>query len=87
VILETMALRRHSHPTLSTTMRRTLGVYPKASWGRVALVAFAAFWAWLVVHIAYVPDDVWYGTKPCEGTWFEVTPNLWYREPRRKMLI
>jgi hypothetical protein len=86
-VLEAMALRRHLHPTLSTTMRRTLGVYPRTSWGRLALVAFAGFWTWLVVHIACVPDDVFYGAKPTEGVWFEVSPSLWYRVPRRKSLI
>lgn len=50
--LETAALRRRCHPTLSATLRRWLGVHPRTPWGRLALVAFIAFWSWLCVHIA-----------------------------------
>jgi len=88
MLLENAALRRNCHPTLSTTLRRTMGVYPRHRWGPAALVAFTAFWAWLVVHLAHVPDDVHFGiTPPPVGTWTEVAPGLWYRIPRRRRLI
>lgn len=50
--LETVALRRGCHPTLSTTMRRWLGVHPQTGWRRIAFPAFIGFWTWLCVHIA-----------------------------------
>jgi hypothetical protein len=53
--LERMALKRHYHPTLSTTMRRVLGIDPKTPWGKLGLLAFAACWTCLVVHIARIP--------------------------------
>lgn len=56
--LESAALKKKCHPTLSTTLRRVLGIYPRTRWGKLALVGFAGFWTWLVVHVAHVPDDV-----------------------------
>lgn len=50
--LETMALRRHCHPTLTRTLRRWLGLDPRTRYGPAALISFAAVWVWLVVHLA-----------------------------------
>jgi hypothetical protein len=53
-VLEGLALSRRSHPTLSRTLARWLGVAPPTPWGRVALVGFAGFWTWLTVHVARI---------------------------------
>jgi hypothetical protein len=88
IVLERAALRRNCHPTLSTTLRRTLGIHPHHRWGSAALVVFTALWAWLVAHLARVPEDVVFGlTPPRDGQWVEVAPGLWYRTPRRRRLI
>jgi hypothetical protein len=65
-----------------------MGIYPHHRWGSAALVALTAFWVWLVVHLANVPDDIYFGqTPPAEFAWAEVSPGLWYRVPRRRSLI
>ncbi len=56
-ILETEALRRKCHPTLSTTLRRTLGIGPCHRWSSPGLIALVAFWVWLTVHLAHVPKE------------------------------
>jgi hypothetical protein len=85
--LESAALRKNSHPTFSTTLRRVLGIYPQTSWSKIVLIAVAGFWTWLVVHIAHVPDDVFYGIEPSDGSWTEVSPNMWYRVPRHRKFV
>jgi hypothetical protein len=50
--LEAAALRRRCHPTLSTTLRRWLGVHPRTGWRRLAFPAFIGFWTCLCVHLA-----------------------------------
>lgn len=50
--LEHAALRRRSHPTLSTTLRRWLGVQPRSRRGPAAVVGLAAACAWLTAHLA-----------------------------------
>ena len=88
VVLESAALRRNCHPTLSTTLRRAMGIHPRHKWGTATLAALTAFWVWLVVHLAVVPDDIYFGDTPPAGfVWAEVSPGLWYRVPRRRSLI
>lgn len=50
--LEHAALRRRCHPTLSTTLRRWLGVHPRTRRGPVAVAGLAAASTWLTVHLA-----------------------------------
>lgn len=89
VILERAALRHNSHPTLSTTLRRTLGMHPRHKWGPVAMLLFSAAWTWLIVHLMHTPDDVFFGAEPPSSSecWVEVSPGLWYRIPRHRRLI
>lgn len=49
--LETVALRRRCHPTLTRTLRRWLGLDPRHRYGPAALAAFGATWVWLIVHV------------------------------------
>lgn len=53
-VLEGLALSRRSHPTLSRTLARWLGVNPPTRWGRAAMFGFAAFWTWMTVHVARI---------------------------------
>jgi hypothetical protein len=87
-ILETAALNRNYHPTLSTTLRRALGIYPRHWWGSGGLVALVAFWVWLTVHLLHVPDDVVFApTAPEIGTWVEIGAGVWCQTPRNRKLV
>ncbi len=87
-VLETAALRRNCHPTLSTTLRRTLGIYPRHSWRAPGVVALTAFWVWLTVHLLHVPEDVVFSaTAPNAGTWVEIGAGVWCRTPRNRKLV
>jgi hypothetical protein len=51
-VLETIAFRRSTFPTLSATLSRWLGTYPPAPHGDIGAVAFGAAWMALTLHIA-----------------------------------
>ena len=88
-VLESAALRKNYHPTLSTTLRRALGVHPHHRWGTAGLIGFTAFWVWLTVHLAHTPEDVVFALTPPDDsfTWVDVAPGVWCRVPRRRSLI
>lgn len=50
-VLETIAYRWGPFPTLSRALCHWLGLDPRRRTGPVALLGFAAVWAWLVVHL------------------------------------
>ena len=50
--LEAVALRRRTHPTLTRTLQRWLGLSPRTRRGPAAMVGFTGFWVWLCVHVA-----------------------------------
>ena len=54
--LEHAAYVRRTHPTLSRTLARWLGICPRTRWGRFGPLAFAAGWAILTVHVARVKE-------------------------------
>lgn len=56
-VLETLAFRRGTFPTLSATLRNWLGVHPRRRSGRIAPLIFAAFWLWLAAHVGRAPQD------------------------------
>ncbi len=87
-VLETAALNRNCHPTLSTTLRRTMGIHPQKQLRPVALVALTAFWVWLTVHLLHVPEDIVFGAEPpTVGTWVEIGSGVWTQVPRRRRLV
>jgi hypothetical protein len=51
-VLEGLALSRRTHPTLSRTLARWMGVHPPTPWGRYGPAVFLAFWTYLTVHVA-----------------------------------
>lgn len=50
-VLEYLAYHRRLHPTLSATLRRWMGVDPRASRHVAMKIGFAGFWVWLTVHV------------------------------------
>lgn len=52
VLLEVYAVGSRRIPTLSHCLRVWLGIAPARRHRTLASIAFAAFWTWLVAHIA-----------------------------------
>jgi hypothetical protein len=53
-VLETLAVRRRSFPTLSRTLAKWMGCHPRTRWGHVGPAVFLAFWTALTVHVARI---------------------------------
>lgn len=50
-VLEYVAITRRPFLPLTYCLRHLMGISPRNRLGRVAPAVFAAFWAWVVVHL------------------------------------